>query len=184
MGRIAQLPPAIKDRLDELLRSGVSQKAIVEQLAPLLERAGEKPLAPSVLNRYATRMESVGRRLREAREVASVWTAKLGEAPTSNVGAHTLEMLRTLIFDVTLRAHEGEEPDVEQLQEIALALQRVERASKLNADRERALRKELAELAAAEAEKAAADQAEKSGHALPADALRRIREQVYGIVHA
>lgn len=184
MGRIQQLPSAIKDRLDELLRSGVPQKTIVDQPAPLLERAGEKPLAPSVVNRYATRMEAVGRRIREVREIAAVWTAKLGETPTSNVGAHTLEMLRTLVHDLTLRAVEDDELDVEQLREIALTLQRIERAGKLNADRERALRRELAELAAAEAEKAAADQAEKSGHQLPPEALRAIREQVYGIVDA
>ena len=185
MGRIQQLPPAIKDRLDELLRGGVPQTAILDRLAPLFEKAGEPPLGRSVLNRYATRMESVGQRLREAREMAAVWTAKLGEAPTSNLGAHTIEMLRTLVYDLTLKtADDDGDLDVEQLREIALTLQRLERASKLNAEGERALRTELAELAASEAEKAAKAAGEKSGHALSAEALRKIREQVYGIVHA
>jgi len=183
--RIQQLPAPIKDLLDELLRSGVTQKAIREQLAPLLEAAGEKPLSAAGLNRYATRMAAFGRRVREAREVAGVWTAKLGETPTSNVGAYTLEMLRTLVFDLTLHAHDDEQQlDVEQLQNIALTLQRIERASKLNTDRERAIRKEVAELAAAEAEEAAKVASEKTGHVLPPEALRAIREQVYGIVDA
>ena len=68
------------------------------------------------------------------------------------------------------------------MQEIALSVQRIERASSLNAARERALRKEIAELAAAEAEKAAKTEAEKRGWVIPPDSLRAIREQVYGIV--
>lgn len=181
-GRIQQLPAELKDRLDALLRDGVSQKQILAHLDPLFQEHGEQPISRSALNRYATRMETVGRRIREAREISAVWTAKLGETPTSNVGAHTLEMLRTLVYDLTLKVHEDEDLDVEQLQNIALTLQRIERASKLNTDRERAIRKEVAELAAAEAEKAAKAESEKTGRVLPPEALKAISEQVYGIV--
>lgn len=174
--RIQQLPPDIKARLDELLRGGVTQKEILTHLAPLLESVGEKPLSAAGLNRYATRMEAVGRRIREAREVAAVWTAKLGETPTSNVGAYTLEMLRTLVYDLTLRAHEGEDLDVEQLQDIALTLQRIERASKLNTDRERALRRELAEIAA----DAATGAARSKG--VSAETAAEIRSAIEGAV--
>lgn len=183
MSRIRQLPDDIRERLDELLRSGVSQRAILERLAPLLEAAGRPPVSRSALSRYAVRMEAVGRRIRETREVAAAWTAKIGETPTGNVGAWTLEMLRTLVHDLTLRTGEGE-PDIAQLQEIALALQRIERASHLNASRERALRRELAERAAAEAEKAAEAASAEAGSRLPPEALRTIREQVYGIFDA
>ena len=180
--RIQQLPAAIKDRLDELLRGGVTQKDILAQLEPLLVEAGVAPISRSGLNRYATRMEAVGRRIREAREMAAVWTAKLGETPSANIGAYTLEMVRTLVYDLTLRAHEDDGFDAGQLQDIALTLQRVERAAKLNTDRERTLRREIAEVAAAEAEKAAKAETERAGHVLPPEALRAIREQVYGIV--
>ena len=155
MSRIQQLPSAIKSRLDELLRSGVSQRAILDQLAPLLEVAGEKPLSRSGLNRYAIRMEAVGSRIREAREVAAVWTAKLGQEPTSNVGAYTLEMLRTLVHDLTLQAAERPELDADQLKTVALTLQRIEKASSLNAARESALREEFAKVAAEAGEGAA-----------------------------
>lgn len=183
MGRIQQLPPDIKDRLDDLLRSGVSQKEILARLAPLCAASGTPPISRSGLNRYATRMEAMGRRIREAREAAAAWTAKLGDTPTSNVGGYTLEVLRTLVCDLTLQAGD-DDLDIEKLEGIALTLQRIERAGKLNADRERALRRELAELAAAEAEKAAKAETEKAGNVLPPEALRAIREQVYGIVDA
>ena len=182
MSRIQQLPAELKDRLDELLRAGVPQKEILARLEPLFQASGTTPISRSGLNRYATRMEAMGRRIREAREAAAVWTAKLGETPTANVGSYTLEMLRTLVCDLTLQTED--DLDVEKLQGIALTLQRIERASKLNADRERAIRKEVAELAAAEAEKAAKAETEKAGHVLPPEALRAIREQVYGIVDA
>ncbi len=99
--RIQQLPLEIKAKLDELLRAGVTQTQILTQLAPLLEACGERPLSYSSLNRYATRMESVGRRIREMRD---------------------------------------------KVQELALSVQRIERASHLNASRERAMRKEMAEI--------------------------------------
>ena len=60
-------------------------------------------------------------------------TAKLGQEPTSNVGAYTLEMLRTLVHDLTLQAAEHPELDVDQLKAVALTLQRIEKASSLNA---------------------------------------------------
>lgn len=184
MGRIQQMPPEIKARIDEMLRGGSSQKAILERLQPDFESSGTPPISRSGLNRYATRMEAAGRRIREAREVAAVWVAKVGETQTSNVGAYTLEVLRTLVCDLALKVQESDELDVEQLREIALTLQRIERASKLNADRERAVRREVAELAAAAAAEAAEAETEKTGHVLPPEALRAIREQVYGIVDA
>lgn len=184
MSRIQQLPPAIKDRLDELLRSGVSQRAILDRLAPLCKAAGEPPVSRSALNRYAGRMERVGRRIREVREVTAAWTAKFGQAPTGDVSAHLIEILRTLAFDLSLGASEDGAATPEMLGELALAVQRLERAAGLGAARERALRRELAEQAAAEAEKAAGAAAEKAGYNLPPQALQAIREQVYGIVDA
>ena len=178
--RIQQLPPKLKARVDELLRSGVTQQQILDELAPLLEGAGEKPLSAGGLNRYATRMEAAGQRIREVRAVTDAWSTRIGER-SSNVGAYTIEMLRTLVHDLTLRATEGE-VEIEKVQEIALSIQRIERAAHLNASRERALRKELAELAAVEAQKAAKAESEKRGHVLPPEALKAIREQVYGIV--
>ena len=60
-GRIQRLPREIKEQLDTLLRSGVTQqKEIIAHLAPLLEAVGEKPLSYSSLNRYATRMTAGG----------------------------------------------------------------------------------------------------------------------------
>lgn len=155
MSRVQQLPDDIRERLDALLRSGVSQRAILDQLAPLLTEAGEKPLSRSSLNRYATRMESVGRRLREAKEAANAWTAKFGE-PRTDLEGHVIELVRTLSFE-TAMAHgdSGDPVEPDTLAQLALVTQRLGRASKLADDRERAIRLELAEQAAAAGEGAA-----------------------------
>ena len=184
MGRVDQLPPAIKARIDELLRAGVPQTRILEATAPLLVAEGESPLSQSGLNRYATRMEAVGRRVREARVAAEAWTVKFGEAPTGALGQHVIEILRALSFDLSLDAQEAADTGerIELLAQLALAVQRLERAAGMSAARERALRVELAELAAAEAEAAAKSATAAAGHVLPPEALRAIREQVYGII--
>lgn len=152
MGRVQQLPPAIKSELDRLLRAGVSQAAILRRLAPLLEREGEKPLSAAGLNRYATRMEGVGVRMRQAREVAEAWTAKFGESE-SKLSSHIVEMLRVLIFERTLQVAEAQDGDggnnapapQEVIASLALAAQRIERAAELGAKREREIRLEVAD---------------------------------------
>ena len=63
-----------------------------QRTGALLEALGEAPLSRNGTNRCATRMEAVGRPLRERREaagaaaVAKAWLAKLGEALADDVG--------------------------------------------------------------------------------------------------
>ena len=157
MGRIQQLPKEIKSVLDKLLRSGVSQRDILGHLNPLLAKQNIPPLSSAGLNRYASRMERAGERIREAREVAAVWTAKFGEAPTGEVGQHIVEMLRTMAFEATLRAKdESEDPkaamDASAISAMALAVQRLERAAEISAERERKLQAAYAQQAADKAE--------------------------------
>ena len=160
MSRIQQLPEALKRRLDELLRAGVSQKDILTSLAPLLKKAEQAPLSRSALNRYAQKMELVGQRIRATREIAEMWTAKFGEQPTGEVGRHIVEMLRTLAFEVALKADpdavdEDGKPvfDASVINDLALAVQRLERAAELSTKREKELRSEMARQAETHAKK-------------------------------
>ncbi len=173
MGRIQQLPDAIRERLDELLRAGVSQRDILRRLEPLLAAAGERPLSAAGLNRYATRVERAGRRIREAREVADAWTAKFGESPAGEVGQHVVELLRVLAFESALAhgADSNDGPvDAEQLNALALAVQRLERTAEIGARRLRAIRREAADAAGREARR----------QGLSADAAGAIRAAVEG----
>lgn len=172
--RIQQLPPAIKTRLDDLLRSGISQKAILDRLKPLLEKAGERPVSQAGLSRYATRMETVGRRIREARAVADACVGKLGQSH-SNVGAYTIEMLRTLVNDLVLKFHEAGEVGADELKTVSITLQRIEKASNLNVAHLRAVRQEVAAAAA----EAAGGEARRRG--VSAETAAAIRQVIEGV---
>ncbi len=164
MSRIDRLEPELKELLDELLRSGVPQREIVERLREPLEARGEKPISTSSLNRYATRMESVGRHIRESREVADAWIARLGQQPTGELGQLIVEIVRTLTFQTALRGAEADPDDPEAaldartLGDLALAAQRLERAAEIGRKREAAIREAAAREAAAAARQAGASQ--------------------------
>ena len=186
MSRIRQLPPEIKARLDELLRSGVSQTEILHRLEEPLREIGERPLSASGLSRYAREMEAVGRDLRETRAMADAWTANLGERPTGNVSALTIQILQTVALRAARRAWATDEEtdagvDSGLIGELALAVQRLERSASLSLARERELRKEFAAEAAEVAAQSAEKAARESGHALPVEKLEQIRRDVYGI---
>lgn len=177
-GRIQALPPEIKAYVDRRLREGATQAAVVEETRDMLAGLDQPPLSRSGLNRYATRMEQVGRRIREARAAADAWTARFGEAPSGAVGQHIVEMLRTMAWDWSLEAGEADGPvDPETLNQMALAVRRLEQAAAVGEERERRMRREIAE----EAAQAAGEEARQAGAPLPPEALQRIREQVYGI---
>jgi len=113
-------------------------------------------ITKSSLNRYSTNMETVGGRIRDAREIAEVWTAKLGDKPTGDVSNLLIEMLRSIAFETTIRMTEGDDPVSPGLiKELALGIQRLENAAMLTTKREKEIRHAFAEQAASTVEKTA-----------------------------
>ena len=169
--RIEQLPAKLKARVDELLRSGVTQREILHRLEEPLRDIGERPLSAAGLNRYATDMAEYGQELREIRAIADAWRAKPGEEPTGEAGQLAVEILKAAAFRMSLRVrrmlNEDEELiDTSQVKELSLALERLERAAAIGTKREREFRAEFA----AEAEKVAKRQG------LSADTAAALRE--------
>ena len=79
--KIDQLPDDIKSELIELLRDkSVTQTEVLERVNTLIREAGlpeEEHISRSGLNRYATRMATVGSRIQEAREVSKHYPLEL-----------------------------------------------------------------------------------------------------------
>lgn len=170
---IERLPEDVRERLHELLRDPrVTQLEATARINEILEAEGEGTLSKSAVNRYALRMEKVGSRLRQSREIAEMWIAKLGAAPQGKTGHLINEILRTLSFDVSLMLQEGNldaetAPGVvDMLKGLALTMQRLEKAATLNVKREQEIRKQALEDAAEAVEKGAT-----------ADEIRALREQ-------
>ncbi|EOW9148491.1 DUF3486 family protein, partial [Vibrio cholerae] len=137
------------------IRSGnMTQKDILEAVNQMIDDAGlgdDAKLSRTGFNRYAKRMEEMGQRLRQSREVAEVWVSKLGEAPTSDVGKLLQEFVRTMAFETSMKmmeAAEGEEGEVispKALGQLALVVQRIETAAMTSMKREKEIRDALLE---------------------------------------
>lgn len=177
------LPDEVRDQLNDLLRDRkITQKDAVEQINQILkEMKHPDRLSKSAVNRYAMRMEKVGRRMRESREMASIWIDKFGAQPQGRVGNLINEMLRTLSFDISLILQEGHIDEetapaiVDMLKDLALTTMRLEKAANLNVEREKEIRTQALEEAAAGAEKIA----KKGG--LSAATVQEIRKEILGI---
>lgn len=183
--KVELLPEEIRSTLNVFIRSGnMTQKDILEAVNQMIDEAGlgdEAKLSRTGFNRYAKRMEDMGQRLRQSREVAEVWVSKLGDAPTSDVGKLLQEFVRTMAFETSMKmmeAAEGEEGEVispKALGQLALVVQRIETAAMSSMKREKEIR---AAYAAEAAEKTEAV-AKKAG--LTADTVKMLKAELLGI---
>lgn len=158
--KVDLLPPNIKTTLTAMLRDKqYSQAEILEEINGIISDSGlddSMQLSKTGLNRFASRMERVGNRIRQAREVAEIWTKQLGEAPQSDIGKLLMEAVKTMAFDLTLSADDATAQDPKFLNQLALIANRIEQAQSISDDRERKVRKEVAQKAAETAEKVVA----------------------------
>lgn len=183
--KIQQLPDDIRSQLAAMLRSGsMSQKDILAEVNKLIVESGlppEEQISRTGLNRFSKRMAEAGSRMEQAREVAAVWTSKLGQAPTSEVGKLLQEFVRTMAFETSMKmmdASDGEEGkmiDPKSLGQLALVIQRVEQAAMTSHKVEKEIRAAFAAEAATAAEKIV-----KSA-GLTAETAAEIRRQILGI---
>ncbi|WP_417345721.1 DUF3486 family protein [Ferrimonas sp.] len=177
--KVDLLPDDIRKRLDAGLRDGsITQAELLDEVNALIQTAGlpeEAQLSRAGINRYATKVEAIGKELREVREVTQVWVAELGDKPTGEVTKLILEMARTQLFKALLNGNE-EEADVGLIKDAMLAVQRLEAAAMSSHKREKEIRKAFAEEASEAAEKVA----RQAG--LTKDAVASIKKEILGIV--
>lgn len=176
--KIDQLPDHLKDQLNEMLRGGYTQKSILEHINARLSEGGDDTISRSSLNRYSTRMESIGKEIREVREMADVWVARLGNKPSGDVSKLLIEMMRTNLFK--FMSEQSVDPDAvfdpDMFKDLALGIQRMESAAMQTHKREAELRKAFAVEAAAKVD----DVAKTQG--LTREGVKAIKEQILGIV--
>jgi len=175
---VDRLPPDIREKLQELLRDPrVNQLEATARINAILEDEGlPERVSKSAINRYSLKMDKVGSRLQQSREIAQMWIGKLGAEPQGEVGKLLNEMVRTLAFEATMNMADGD-VDVEpkMLKDLAIAIERLERAASTNQKREEEIRKKtLAE---------AADAVEKSieRKGLSDETVDAIKKRILGI---
>ncbi|MBN2060713.1 MAG: DUF3486 family protein [Deltaproteobacteria bacterium] len=176
---IARLPEDIREKLQELLRDPrVTQMEATERINAILEEDGHPDrVSKSSVNRYAVRMEEVGAKLRQSREVAKMWIGKLGAEPQGEVGKLLNEMVRSLAFEATMEMAEGSEPvPPKMIKDLSIAIERLERAATTNVKRDDEIRKRALEDAANAVEAAATEQG------MSEDQAEFWRKKVLGVV--
>ncbi|OBX08340.1 Mu-like prophage FluMu protein gp27 [Gallibacterium salpingitidis] len=178
--KVDLLPSHIRQELLLRLRDkSHSQQDILEYINNLIDEAGlsaEMKLSRTGLNRYASRMEEFGAKIRASRQMAEVWTKQLGEMPDSDVGKLLLEFVKTLAFETSMSMSEsGKEISPKVLGQLALVAQRIEQAQSVNYKREKEIREDVI----AQAAKAIEETGKQSGMAM-ADVEKMMRA-VYGI---
>ncbi|MGO3566693.1 MAG: DUF3486 family protein [Serratia grimesii] len=178
--KIDLLPEGIRDALHGMLRDKRhTQEQIREAINELIDQhelPDDMQLSRTGLNRYASRMEAIGSKIRASREMAEIWAAKLGTAPTSDVGKLLMEFVKTLAFETSMSLAEKEgtvEPKA--LGQLALVAQRIEAAQMVSHKREKEIRQAFAEEIAATTEKIV------SQAGLSADKAADIKRQILGI---
>lgn len=181
---IQALPPDILAQLQELLRDPrATQLDVTARINAVLEEKGHPDrVSKSAVNRYSQRMEEVGAKLRQSREVAQMYIAQVGAAPQGQSGLLINEMLRSMAFEVSLKMQEADAGDPEsmaatinQLKNLALTMQRLEQSATINVKREGEIRKQALIDAADNVEKAAVQQG------MNAEQAAFWRQQVLGV---
>jgi hypothetical protein len=181
---IDKLPPDIKAELQAWLQDPrITQQEATERANSLLAAMGmPERISKSSVNRYAMRMEEVGAKIRQSREVAEMYIAKVGAAPQGQTGLLINEMLRTMAFDLTLKIQDAalDDPEtlaatIDQVKALALAVQRLEQSATINVKREREIRNQVLEQAAAEVEK------QSDTMQIKPETLAYIKQVIYGL---
>jgi hypothetical protein len=161
---IDRLPQAAREALNAWLRDpAITQEQATERVNDLLDELGlpEHQVSRHAVNRYDLKMRDVGQRLRESRQVAEAWIAKLGAAPQGQLGHLVNEVARTLAFDVSMVLADGELDAkkipfvMKALKDLALTMQRLEHAANMGVEREREIREASLEEAAERIDSAA-----------------------------
>lgn len=178
--KIHLLPADIKSELDAMLRDGrLQQQEILDLINNTIAAAGlpeDARLSRTGLNRYSTRMESVGNRIRQAREVSEQWIARLGTAPEGDVSRILVETIRTLAFETVIHASEGSDPiEPKFIKDLAIGIERLEKAASESQKREMEIRKQAANEAAAAAEQSLVAQG------MSREAIATIKAEILGI---
>jgi len=156
MGRkssISLLPEEFKEALHTLLRDPrFNQLDITREINTLLENRGmDERVSKSAVNRYAMQMEKIGSKLKQSRQIADLWIGKLGNQPQGQVGQLLNEVVRNLAFDTAMSlAEEEEATDPKLIKELAIAIEKLEKAASENEKRAEQIRKQAREEAADE----------------------------------
>lgn len=171
---ITRLDPRIRSAVDDAIRDG---RATIEEIVFIIRDMGGE-ISKSAVGRYKQNAEAQMARYRDVQEVAKVWVGKLQANPEGDVGRMLSEILKTIAAQ-TMGQIDASDP--QSLMFLAKALKDLASTDKLTADRILMVRREAAK-EAADKVKTVEGEVKAGRQKLDLDTLKRIREEIYGIV--
>ncbi len=184
---IDRLPDEAKELIGTLRRQGRTIDEILAKLRELLP-PDQQP-SRAALGRHTQRLDVIGARILERRAMANALVDRMGEGAENKLTRLNAEMLEGILNDM-MAGEDGEQVALEPQDAMFLAstLRQIAQTKRIDADhlvkiREQAA-KDAARKAAEVAERAIKAEGKKRGWKVAPEALKAIREQVYGIVEA
>ncbi len=192
MGRkskIDRLPQAIRESLILWLSDPAwTRQDATDALNELLDVQGhpagdDRPAVDSV-NRYAQKFSALLQKQRERHEVAATWIGQFGRLPEGQLGQLIIQMVHGIAFEAGLKLGDAEMQAedmpalVRMLKDLATTVERTERASTLNSQRELVLRQEVAAEFISKAQAAATG---AGNEAVTITSLRDMAREIYGV---
>lgn len=176
-GLESRLAPEIRQWLEaELIRRGFSDySALTEELARRLDALGEKPASRSAVYRFGAKVEERIAALKRSTEIARAVTAEVGD-DEGLLGDALLRVMQDRLLSAALEFQL--DPTEVDLGDLSHAIASVTRASVQQKRHQIAVRDKVAAKLAELETKAQSDA--RSG--LDPDTLRRIREEIYGVL--
>ncbi len=181
LSSIEQLPPEAEPFVAAAIQALNERSCTAEEIrgelnAHLLSLPDCEPISRSAFNRYSLQLAASGRRIAQAREMASIFAEKIDEMPDGDIGLLLVETIKTMIYDVMMDATlDGESPSIKMLVTAAEAVERLEKARNANVRTAKLKRDNFVEDAAT----AAVEAATKRG--LSAETVDQIKHAVLGV---
>lgn len=151
--KVDLLPESIQRELNTLLAKKKNTQADIRAaINELIDKHGlpdEMKLSRSGLNRYAADMENAGAKIREMNAIAEQWTSNIDIEKSGETSKLLIQIVRSLAFDVTLKMQSGNgKVDPKGLKELAMAIEKLEKAATESNKREQEIRRQFAAEAA------------------------------------
>lgn len=148
------LPDDIRIKVNDALRERrMQQVEILNYINDLLVERGLTPISSSAFNRYSINFAERVRKMQHAREAANAIIGKIDVDKNTDIGLATTELVKTAVFD---RVYSDQDDlDVDTINKLALAIQRLEKASADSDKRVADIRRRAIEEAAEQIEETA-----------------------------
>lgn len=171
---IDRLPDEVKSSIAGLRRQGRTIDEILDHLRQL-----DVDVSRSALGRHVKSLAEIGEQLRRSETMAKFIVDRFGEETDERVGRANMRILQGALLEILTedRVDEDGQPitlSAKEAKELALSLQRLVAAQRMDAEREIRMRAEFAKSAAAAAEKA------MKAQGMGADTIELIRNAVLG----